>query len=118
MNLVKNALKFTFDGVIEIKACYKLAPYNELIVHVKDSGKGIAAEDFPKLFNRFGKLLRTAEMNSQGIGLGLTIVKQIVESSGGIVGVESPGIGMGSVFKFTLKMDLVDKCSNGSLQEL
>ena len=56
MNLVKNALKFTFDGNIEIKACYKFAPHNELIVHVKDSGKGIAAEDFPKLFNRFGKL--------------------------------------------------------------
>ena len=43
-------------------------------VQIKDSGTGIAAEDFPKLFTRFGKLQRTAALNSTGIGLGLTIV--------------------------------------------
>lgn len=47
----------------------------QLIVHVSDSGVGIQAEDIPKLFNRFGKLHRTASMNNDGIGLGLTIVK-------------------------------------------
>ena len=50
---------------------------------VRDSGVGINAEDFKKLFTRFGKLHRTSEMNSEGIGLGLTIVKNIVESNGG-----------------------------------
>jgi len=45
-----------------------------LVVHVNDTGVGISAEDLPKLFNKFGKLQRTAEMNSEGIGLGLTIV--------------------------------------------
>ena len=45
-----------------------------LTVDVLDTGVGIAAEDFPMLFTRFGKLHRTAEMNSEGIGLGLTIV--------------------------------------------
>ena len=45
-----------------------------LTVDVEDTGVGIAAEDFPMLFTRFGKLHRTAEMNSEGIGLGLTIV--------------------------------------------
>ena len=45
------------------------------MVHIKDSGVGISQEDFQKLFTRFGKLLRTAEMNSEGIGLGLIIVK-------------------------------------------
>ena len=44
-------------------------------MYVKDTGAGIAQEDIPKLFNRFGKLHRTAEMNHEGIGLGLTIVK-------------------------------------------
>ena len=78
MNLVKNALKFTPSGSIKIKANYD-AENDDLIVYVKDTGAGIAQEDFPKLFSRFGKLHRTAEMNHEGIGLGLTIVKQIIE---------------------------------------
>ena len=64
-------------------------------------------EDFTKLFSLFGKLTRTAEQNSDGIGLGLTIVKQIVDISGGDISVESEGIGKGSLFIFTMKMDIV-----------
>lgn len=53
-------------------------PKSEMLtVDVEDNGVGIAAKEFPKLFTRFGKLHRTAEMNSEGIGLGLTIVKEI-----------------------------------------
>ena len=74
------------------------------MVHVEDTGVGIAQEDIQKLFTRFGKLRRTAEMNSAGIGLGLTIVKQIVESSEGSIAVDSPGVGLGSLFFFTMKM--------------
>ena len=70
-----------------------------------DTGTGIAKEDFPKLFTRFGKLHRTAIMNSEGIGLGLTMVKQIVESSGGQIAFESQGIGHGSNFCFSMTMD-------------
>ena len=73
-----------------------------LVIHVKDTGSGIAEEDFAKLFTRFGKLQRTAEMNSEGIGLGLTIVKQIVELSGGSIGVHSDGPGHGSIFAFCM----------------
>ena len=54
-----------------------------LVVDVIDTGTGIAAEDMATLFSRFGKLHRTANMNSEGIGLGLTIVKQIVKSAKG-----------------------------------
>jgi len=73
-----------------------------LIVHVKDSGTGISADDLPKLFTRFGKLQRTAAQNNDGIGLGLTLVKQIVHSSGGKVDVESEGIGKGTLLKFSM----------------
>ena len=55
-NLIKNSIKFTSNGYVKIKVSYRPTPENILIVHVKDSGKGIAKEDFPKLFNRFGKL--------------------------------------------------------------
>ena len=87
MNLVRNAMKFTAKGSINIKVCYRPEPENLLVIHVKDTGTGIAREDFDKLFTRFGKLTRTAAQNSDGIGLGLTMVKQIVETSGGAVDV-------------------------------
>lgn len=79
INLVKNALKFTNQGdSIKIKLHYCVQS-SLLTVHVEDTGVGIAREDLSKLFTRFGKLQRTAEMNHEGIGLGLTIVRQVVE---------------------------------------
>ena len=60
MNLVKNAIKFTSKGSIKIKACYRGPPDNLLIIHVQDTGKGIAPEEFSKIFRKFGKLQRTA----------------------------------------------------------
>lgn len=77
INLVKNAKKFTDSGSIKILACYDNRN-EQLVVHVKDTGVGIAANDMSKLFTRFGKLHRTAAQNSEGIGLGLTIVNNIV----------------------------------------
>ncbi len=60
MNLIKNALKFTTRGQIEVKVNYKDPLIGEnkstLQVDVKDSGVGIAEEDIGKLFTRFGKL--------------------------------------------------------------
>lgn len=82
INLLKNAIKFTKRGHIKLSASFD-SIRQRLIVHVSDTGVGIAEQDFCKLFNRFGKLHRTAEMNHEGIGLGLTIVKQIVEKAGG-----------------------------------
>ena len=74
INLVKNALKFTITGSITIKACYENLS-KSLVVHVVDTGTGIAHDDLGKLFSKFGKLHRTADLNHEGIGLGLEIVK-------------------------------------------
>lgn len=79
INLVKNSLKFTTAGAIRIQASYNPIE-EELIIHVVDSGVGIENEDKEKLFTRFGKLQRNASMNSDGVGLGLTIVKQVVDA--------------------------------------
>lgn len=73
---------------------------------MKDTGSGIDPEDFSKLFSRFGKLHRTAEMNHEGIGMGLTIVKQIVEKSGGLIAVWSEGLGKGSYFYFNMPLKI------------
>ena len=104
MNLIKNAMKFTQNGQIEVFATYDENPESTLTVKVKDTGVGIAAQDMDQLFTRFGKLQRTATINSEGLGLGLTIVKQIVESAGGEVTVFSEGVGKGSTF--TVKMNM------------
>lgn len=91
-------------------------PKNEMfIVEVSDDGCGIAAEDFPKLFTRFGKLHRTADMNSNGIGLGLTLVKAIAKKGEGKVDVFSEGVGKGTCFTFCMKMgQILDEDENSS----
>jgi signal transduction histidine kinase len=114
INLIKNAYKFTSaQGKIDIKTSYD-NKIGELTVHVQDTGVGIAPNDIQKLFSRFGKLHRTAKLNNEGIGLGLTIVKQIVEASEGTVGVYSEGKDKGSLFYFTMKMPPIKASDNGS----
>ena len=62
-------------------------------------------QDTRRLFTRFGKLQRTAAGNSEGLGLGLTIVQQIVNAAGGRVWASSPGVGCGSTFFFQMRLD-------------
>ena len=103
INLVKNALKFTMRGKIQIVMAYDNA--NKLLkVHVKDNGKGIMASDMDLLFKQFGKLRRTATMNSEGIGMGLMICRTLVQKNGGTISVHSDGIDKGSIFTFTMYM--------------
>ena len=108
MNLVKNALKFTNNGSIFISTGFR----NGMVtVHVRDTGSGIEKKNLPKLFQKFGKLERTAKLNNNGIGLGLTIVKKIVEVGDGTMTVHSQGIGHGSLFAFDMKMEEVSNVS-------
>ena len=74
INLLKNAVKFTSSGKIKVTARYENQS-QLLTVAVHDTGMGIAQEEIPNLFKKFGKLQRTACINSHGIGLGLMIVK-------------------------------------------
>ena len=56
-----------------------------LKVHVIDTGKGIRSQDISKLFNLFGKLVQTAQMNREGIGMGLVICQNLVQLNGGTI---------------------------------
>lgn len=96
-NLISNALKFTHEGKINITAKRR---ENEVVVCVEDTGVGIAQEELPGLFTKFHQLQK-AEIKHQGTGLGLVIVKGIVEAHGGKIWVESQ-LGVGSKFYFTL----------------
>lgn len=103
INLVKNALCATKSGHILLLTHYE--PLTEMLtVEVSDTGVGIAPEEFPKLFTRFGKLHRTADLNSNGIGLGLTLVKAIAEKGNGKIEAFSDGVDKGACFTFSIKM--------------
>ena len=82
------------------------------MLHVEDSGAGISKEDAPKLFTRFGKLQRTAKMNADGVGLGLTIVKEVVEKHKGKIEVISEGPGQGTLFIISMEMAFVDEAES------
>ena len=75
-----------------------------LRVCVSDNGKGIEASELGQIFKKFGKLLRTASMNSEGIGLGLMISKKLVEANEGELKVASRGADKGAQFMFAMKM--------------
>ncbi|MCC6485514.1 MAG: HAMP domain-containing histidine kinase [Armatimonadetes bacterium] len=98
-NLLSNALKFTpAEGHIRISA---QASNSEIRVSVEDTGRGIAKHDLFRIFDRFYQVADPDGPSRKGTGLGLNIVKSIVEAHGGAVGVTSEA-GKGSTFWFTL----------------
>lgn len=102
INLIGNSFKFTLkDGTITVKLFEK----DEcLVTQISDNGKGISAEDIPKLFQKFNMVGQNymTKQNSQGTGLGLYLSKQLIELHGGKIWAESPGEGKGSTFSFAL----------------
>jgi signal transduction histidine kinase/DNA-binding response OmpR family regulator len=121
INLISNAVKFTDAGSITCSVRQERA---ELHVSVKDSGIGIAAEDQPKVFEKFKQVGDTLTDKPKGTGLGLPICREIVEYHGGRIWVESEP-GRGSTFSFTLpiieqsaQMELVPKRRSIDIESL
>ncbi|MFZ5642897.1 MAG: ATP-binding protein [Bacillota bacterium] len=97
-NLIGNAVKFTSRGYIRVTAKEK----GEMLeVCVEDTGQGIPQEKFDDIFKSFEQVDTSVTRGHGGTGLGLSITKQLVESHGGSIWVES-AIGKGSKFYFTL----------------
>jgi signal transduction histidine kinase len=120
-NLVTNAIRHTpSDGVVTITASSefgvlsselsessvatqnsKLKTQNWVMVEVTDTGEGIAAEDLPRIFDRFYRGEKSRSRATGGAGLGLAIARGIVEAHGGQIWVES-ALGRGARIRFTL----------------
>ncbi len=99
VNLLSNAIRFTPPkGKITIRAIPDKA---NLRIDVTDTGLGIVPEDLPKLFQEFFRADNPINRERKGTGLGLVLVKKIVEAHGGRIGVSSRP-GKGSTFSFTL----------------
>ncbi len=98
-NLLGNAVKFTPEGGrVDVAVSDEGTNFTVL---VKDNGIGISSEFLPKVFERFRQDLSSTAQNG-GLGLGLAIVRQLVEMHGGSVSVDSDGAGTGSQFTVTL----------------
>lgn len=115
-NLLANAVKFTPpDGVVEVS----LRPINEqACLQVRDNGRGIAAEFLPHVFDRFRQADSTSTRNYGGLGLGLSIVRHLVEMHGGNATVQSAGEGQGAVFTITLPLLLGEVKTNSNAPSL
>ncbi|MGH7225309.1 MAG: hybrid sensor histidine kinase/response regulator, partial [Gemmataceae bacterium] len=102
LNLLNNAAKYTEEGgriglTVERQDA-------EVLVRVRDSGMGIAAEMLPKIFEPFTQIAQTLDRAQGGLGIGLTLVRRLVEMHGGIVQAFSEGRGQGSEFVVRLPL--------------
>jgi len=98
-NLISNAVKFTETGG-KIKVEVRILE-SKIRVGVIDTGIGISADNLPKLFNKFVQVSGLESHNKAGLGLGLSISRELVERHGGEIWAESR-LGIGSKFYFTL----------------
>lgn len=106
-NLLSNAVKFTAVGQIIVDVC-KTMEINgniELFFMVSDTGIGIAKEDMHKLFKSFSQVDASITRRFGGTGLGLTIVKELVELMDGEIRVDSE-VGKGTTFSFSIRLKL------------
>lgn len=100
-NLVDNAIKYgTKDGTVEVGI--QNIGNNKIAIRVTDNGEGIPKEDLPRLFERFYRVDKSGNRQQGGSGLGLSIVKHIIEAHNQKIFVESTK-GIGSEFSFTLQ---------------
>ncbi len=101
-NLLTNAGKYTPPGgLIQLEVCRE---GSEAVIRVRDNGIGIRPEALPRLFEMFMQADRVPGQMSEGLGLGLTLVKNLVEMHGGQVTAASAGMGRGSEFVIRLPL--------------
>ena len=102
VNLLTNSLRYTpVPGQVSLRV--RLLPEtSEVVFSVTDTGVGIAAQHIPHLFERFFRVDRAGSRKSGGSGIGLPVAKALVDAMGGRIWAESPGLGKGSTFSFTL----------------
>ena len=117
LNLLSNAFKHTFQGGITVRLAWLDGTVQ---LSVEDSGVGIPAEEIPNLFERFHRVKGAASRTHEGTGIGLSLVRELVQLHSGAIHVESE-VGKGSRFFVTLKSgsehlptDKIGRTANGA----
>jgi CheY-like chemotaxis protein len=104
-NLLSNAIKFTpRGGLVRIEV---QRVESQVEIRVIDNGIGISPAFLPRVFDRFSQADSSITRNRSGLGMGLAIVKSLVELHGGVVSVSSPGEGQGTTFTVKLPISAV-----------
>ncbi|WP_436844303.1 response regulator [Streptomyces canus] len=98
LNLLSNALKFTFDGSISVAT---RAENDHAVITVADTGIGVPAEEMPRLFERFHRIETARSRSNEGSGIGLALVKELVGLHGGTISADST-VGKGT--RFTVRL--------------
>jgi two-component system, chemotaxis family, CheB/CheR fusion protein len=99
-NLLTNAIKYTpAGGTISLTARMQV---DQVVISVADSGVGIEPDQIGRMFDMFTQAQSAGDRNSGGLGIGLALVRSIVELHGGRVEASSPGVGQGSEFRVYL----------------
>jgi PAS domain S-box-containing protein len=104
-NLLMNAVKFTPKGGQVTTHLRRVDAQIEIVV--RDTGEGIAPEHMPRLFQRFGQADSSSTRRHSGLGIGLSLVRHLVDLHGGTVTAESAGLGLGATFAVTLPVSAV-----------
>ena len=100
INLLSNAVKFTANGgAVEVRA--DQLPSQDIQVSVRDTGIGMDPKDIPTALSVFGQIDSSLARNFEGTGLGLPLVKALVESHGGLLEIDS-ALGRGTTVSFTI----------------
>ncbi len=111
MNLLTNALRYTpvpgtvtlaVSRLTDAEGAPSATGGREVVFRVTDTGLGIAADHIPHLYERFFRVDRSYSQATGSSGIGLPVAKALVEAMGGRIWAESPGLGQGSSFSFTL----------------
>ncbi|MDP9127527.1 MAG: response regulator [Pseudomonadota bacterium] len=104
-NLLNNAAKYTKEGGhIQVSAKQQ---GQEALITVADNGVGIPADMLPKVFDLFTQVDRNLDRSQGGLGIGLALVRRLVEMHGGAITAASPGLNKGS--EFTVRLPLIEK---------
>jgi signal transduction histidine kinase/DNA-binding response OmpR family regulator len=101
-NLLTNAAKYTNNGG-RVRVCAR-AEDGQAVLEVEDNGIGISPEMLPRLFDRFTQERQALDRSRGGLGLGLAIVREIVQLHGGLAAARSDGEGRGSTFEVRLPL--------------
>lgn len=104
-NLIDNSIKYTPEGSVNVLMHHI---DGKIRIEIHDTGVGIAPETLPKLFDKFVRSRNAHHVNVSGTGLGLFVVKQMVEAHKGRVWATSPGAGEGSTFHIDLPQTTVN----------
>jgi PAS domain S-box-containing protein len=102
-NLMENAVKFTEEGTVVLNVTQQTETDTHRVIRfeIRDTGPGISAEDRLLLFERFSQIEASSTRRFGGVGLGLATARQLVETMGGLIDVDST-VGIGSTFWFTI----------------